>query len=147
MSQHPDDQTFLLFSGPFFRLAYPRHWEMEIIENIPAFYDPEGGGALQVVASRKPDGIYELQEEFDRWLQQQELKIPQERIVMFETEQKVACLACEFVHEERFWMVQLMTAGPALLLVIYNADEVPDRETIEILSVMIRSIRFVESLN
>lgn len=145
--EDPIDYTYRLFSGPFFRLAYPRDWEMEIIEDIPAFYDADGAGALQVVASRKESGDYEPQEELERWLVRQGVEVAEDRITVYEGQPGVLCAACEFVRDDRFWMVQVMTAGTALLVVIYNADEVPDAETVGILSLIIRSITIVEEVN
>lgn len=147
MTDDPIDFAYRLFSGPFFRLAYPRDWEMEIIEDIPAFYDAEGGGALQVVASRKEEGEFLPDEELERWLTRQGVEVSEDKIAVYEAQPGVRCAACEFVRDRRFWMVQAMASGSALLLIIYNADEVPDAPTVSILSLLIRSITFVENVN
>ena len=147
MNDDPIDIAYKLFTGPFFRLAYPRHWDTEIIEDIPAFYDPEGGGALQIVASRKESGVYLPDEELERWLVRQGVEVSTDRITLYEGQPGVSCAACEFVRDQRFWMVQVMTAGTALLIVMYNGDEVPDPETVEMLTLIIRSITIVENVN
>ncbi len=147
MTDEAPEVTYRLFSGPFFRVAYPRHWEMEIIEDIPAFYDPEGAGALQIVASRSTDAVYVPADELERWLQRQGVEVDSDRIAAYESQPGVACAACEFVRDNRYWMVQVMSPGPTLLFVIYNADEVPDPETAALVSFVIRSIQFLENAN
>ena len=40
----------------WFKLEYPRMWEMEVVDNIPAFFDPLfGKGALQVFSVKLGD--------------------------------------------------------------------------------------------
>lgn len=135
-----DPPVWRIFKGPFFRLAYPDHWESEIIENIPAFYDPHGCGALQVAASTNPESPYVLETEMVRYLGRHGMELDRERVVRFQTDAGLDCLACEFMKEGRFWLVYMMGEADKLLIVFYNADRIPDAAEVRIISRIIRSI-------
>ena len=135
-----EQSVWRLFRGAFFRLAYPDFWEMEIIENIPAFYDPDGSGALQVAATVNSDGPYDLKEEFTKYLQRHEIEFDDEKVVRFQTDAGWECLAGEFFKEERFWLVYLLGVAEKMIIVCYNSDEMPSKPLVKIISQIIRSI-------
>ncbi|MDH5654836.1 MAG: hypothetical protein OEZ34_02940 [Spirochaetia bacterium] len=128
------------FQGPFFKLKFPSHWEMEIIEDIPAFFDPMGGGALQVVSAQKNDEPVNLEDEMTQYLSQMGISFDPEKIASFKI-QAGPCLACEFIKEDRFWLLNMIGQEGKLLIVMYNSDEVPDPDTVSILMNIIQSIR------
>ena len=123
-------------------MQYPASWEAEVIEDIPAFYDPEGAGALQLVATRSTDDSCDLQAEMARYLERHGIEFQPDRIVGYKTESGLDAMVCEFLKEDRFWLVQMLTLDEKLLVVIYNADELPEPELIGILAAIIRSIKF-----
>lgn len=130
------------FRGPFFQLQYPVLWVHEIIEEIPAFYDPEGSGAVQLAAVKnQPGNTFDLESEMTRYLHRHSIEFDAERMAHYQMED-LDCMACEFVQEERFWMVTLMVKENKLLMVIYNADETPDVELAQSISGIIRSVVF-----
>ena len=65
-----NDLSYQPYRSPngWYMLAYPEHWEVEVIEEIPAFFDPDGAGALQVSAFENKLGSYNLAEELERFL-------------------------------------------------------------------------------
>jgi hypothetical protein len=126
------------FRGPYFTLEYPENWIFEIIEDIPAFYDPQGGGVLQV-ASVRSVGDANADREMDRWI----AKFDISEYVAYEKD-GVECRSVETVYEGRFWLFHLMVKGSRILFVMYNADERPDDTSARRLSAMIGSICFVE---
>lgn len=133
-----------VFRGTFFQLIYPADWMLEIIEDIPAFYDPMAGGVLQIAASRNPDGPFLLAEEMKKFLGQQDIEFQEEHVARFKTPGGQDCMACEFTRTDRFWMVYMITQGDKLLIVMYNADEFPDPDQARDISDVIASIRFTE---
>ena len=131
-----------VFQGTFFQLIYPGEWMLEIIEDIPAFYDPMGGGVLQTAASRSPDGPFLLAREMKKFLTQQEIEFDEEKVARLKTPAGQDCMACEFTRDNRFWMVYMIAEGDKLLIVMYNADEFPDSDQARNISDVIASIRF-----
>ncbi|MCB1165252.1 MAG: hypothetical protein KDK37_16675 [Leptospiraceae bacterium] len=130
------------FRGTFFELLYPRDWECEIIEDIPCFFDPEGGGAVQIAAFRHPENKnFDFDQEMQRYLEGHEIRMDKSRIAEFNLPSGLACRACEFVLENRFWLVNMIVQGSRMILVIYNADEIPDQETVQKITGMIHTIR------
>jgi hypothetical protein len=139
-----EDIQLMDFHGPFFHLKFPSHWEVEILEDIPAFFDPMGGGALQIAAFKKSDEPVNLEDEMTRYLGQLKMPYDPDKIASFELAAG-PCLACEFIREDRFWLVNMLGKDGQLLIIIYNADEVPDPDTVGILMDIIKSIRLEES--
>jgi hypothetical protein len=132
-----------LFRGTFFQLIYPAEWEMEIIEDIPAFYDPLSGGVLQCAASRNPDGPFDLPGEMRKFLERQQIAFEEDSIARFRTPGGQDCIACEYTREDRFWMVYMIALEDRLLIVMYNADEIPGPDQARSVSDVIASIRFL----
>lgn len=134
---------FKLFEGPWFQVLYPSHWESQIIENVPCFFDPEGAGALQLAAYRNPnDDPFDADVEIRRYLERQGVEYSPEKIRRFSLPSGPDCNACEFIKNDRFWMINCILRGSRMVFVIYNADEVPDEETVAGIQLMIQSIRF-----
>ena len=132
-----------MFRGSFFQLLYPAHWEEEIIEDIPAFYDPEGSGVLQVVALRnKGGGEFDLAMEMERYLKRHSIQYDKDVVARFPIPSGLNCMACEFMRENRFWLVNLVAHADKMLIVLYNADEAPDVELARMVSEVIRSVVF-----
>ncbi|MEQ8351659.1 MAG: hypothetical protein RH862_09255 [Leptospiraceae bacterium] len=130
------------FRGTFFELLYPRDWEYEIIENIPCFFDPEGGGAVQVAAFRQPEGQdFDFDAEMERYLNGHGIQMDKSRIAEFSLASGLACRACEFVLEDRFWLVNMIVQGSRMILVLYNSDDIPEQETVQKISGLIQTIR------
>ena len=134
-----EQTAYQIFKGPFFEISFPEHWVVEVIENIPAFYDPLGAGALQVVASRKETG-YDLKSEMIKYMARHGMEYSDDAAVAYQTQNGLDCLATEFVREARFWLVQIMVRGDKLLIVTYNADETPGQELASLIGGMVQSI-------
>ncbi len=130
-----------LFRGVFFQLLYPAAWESEIIEDIPAFYDPASGGVLQIAASRSETG-FDLAREMRKFLERVGIEFQADHVASFRMPGGQECLACEFTKDDRFWMVYIIVDEDRLLIVMYNSDEFPDAELARELSDVIASIRF-----
>lgn len=122
---------------------YPEYWEMEVIEGVPAFFDPEGAGAFLISAFKNVVGNYDLSEEMGRFLGQHKIQYDPTKIASFEKAEGTLVQACEFVTEGRFWLVYMLANGNKLLICSYNSDEAPDKELAEILTTMISSVRFI----
>ncbi|MBE7439353.1 MAG: hypothetical protein HS115_12915 [Spirochaetales bacterium] len=131
------------FEGVCFELEYPAHWEAEIIEDIPAFYDPAGAGAIQI-ASLARDAMPELALEMTRYLARHRIAYESEAVTAYRSVHGQPAMACEFMSQERFWLVTLMGAPSHLLIITYNSDEVPAPEEARTISAVINSVRFFE---
>ncbi|MEM7180944.1 MAG: DUF3805 domain-containing protein [Spirochaetota bacterium] len=127
----------------WYKMQYPASWEMEIIENIPAFFDLEGSGALQISAFQNQEGSYELSDEMQRYLQMHRLNFNPEQIAKFQTVDGTEVQTCEFVKEQRFWMVYMLAKEDKLILCTYNADETPDANDARTIGSIARSIQFI----
>lgn len=128
----------------WYSLIYPDTWECEVIEGIPAFYDPQNGvGALQVSAFVNRTGNYDIEEELIRFLNFHHIDYDENSIASFKNNQGSEIRACEFISEHRFWLSYLIANGAKLILCTYNSDESPDAELSEILRNIISSIQFL----
>ncbi len=130
-----------LFQGPFFQLHYPQSWECEIIENIPAFFDPEANWALQIAATHSPEGQpFHLLTEMHLYLEKNGLEFKRQQVSTYLNRHKWECAACEFIKEERFWLVHLLVHKNRMLFVIFNSDDIPDDPLARLISLLITSI-------
>ncbi|MDX1958064.1 MAG: DUF3805 domain-containing protein [Leptospiraceae bacterium] len=132
------------FNSPegWYVLAFPEYWMVEVIEGIPAFYDPEGGGALVVSAFKNVVGHFDLKLEMKRFLENHKVKYEKDKVAYFRNKQDCEIQACEFISSKRFWLVYMIGFENKLLVCTYNSDEVPDRELSGILTAIISSITF-----
>ena len=131
-----------LFEGPFFRLRLPVQWEAEIIENIPAFFDPDGQGVIQVAAVRRNSGDFDAQAELERYLSRNNIEPDTERMARFQLPSGLNAVSVEYIVDNRFWMVTAATKGPQFVLLMYNADEVPGADTAMLISEIIATVEF-----
>ena len=139
----PIDMAGKVFHGAFFDLAYPAEWELEIVENIPCLFDLEAGWVLQLAASTLKDGgNYDLNSEFTRYLEINQIEFQEDRVVRYENASGLDCLAAEFMKDNRFWLVQMIARGPRLLAALFNSDQVPDQELAGQISATVGSIQF-----
>ncbi|MCB1176877.1 MAG: DUF3805 domain-containing protein [Leptospiraceae bacterium] len=144
MGMRLDYQPYTSPEG-WYSFAYPEYWEMEVIEGIPAFYDPNGAGAFLISAFKNINGEnYDLDEEISRFLSQHEIKYEEDKVASFENSEGTKVKACEFISKERFWLVYILANGNKLIVCTYNSDESPDRELAQILTTMVSSIKFFQ---
>lgn len=138
------EAAYRIFQGVFFQAFVPAHWEEEIVENIPCFFDPEGGGALQIAATRRSSGDdFDPAEELRYYLEKNGIEYQSERVARYQTQQGMDAAACEFRQQGRFWMVQMIAEGQRMVVVIYNSDSTPDPDLARELSVIIGSLRLL----
>lgn len=131
------------FQGPFFTVRIPPGWEVEVIENIPAFFDPEGSGVVQIAAFRRPAVILDARDEMERYLNQNGVQPDRSRMTNFILPSGLDCVAVEYVLDNRFWMVNAISQHNRLLFVVYNGDEIPQQGTAMLISEMVSSIEFL----
>lgn len=128
----------------WYQMKYPAHWELEIIENIPAFYDPEGAGAVQISAFANRGSHYSLSDEMKRYLHQHSIDYHPDKIACFQTVDGTNIETCEFVRDGRFWMVYMLASEDKLILCTYNSDEAPNARDAGIIGSIARSIQFLK---
>jgi hypothetical protein len=138
-----EPERTLLFRGAGFELRYPESYETEIIEDIPAFFDPMGGGVLQVATVVTEKIPPDLEAEMKKYLTGMKIEYEPEKIAEY-NHPAGRCLACEFTKDERFWLINMIGSDKKVFIVLYNADEIPDGDTVGIVLGMIGSIRMVD---
>ncbi len=134
------------YKSPYgwYSLVYPEFWEMEVIEGIPAFFDPEGSGALLISAFQNLEGKYELNVELARFLSQHNIEYEEESIARFINNEGCEIRACEFISGKRFWLVYMLAKKDKLIVCSYNSDESPDDELTAVITTIISSIRVID---
>ncbi len=133
------------FRGTFFDLEYPDGWEMEIIENIPCFFDPDGIGALQAAAFREPEGRpFHPIEQLATYLERHQLKLDADRVAVFDLPSGLQAAACEFMKDDRFWLVNCIVKAEKMLLLLWNSDALPDADTAEAIGRTVMTVRFYD---
>ena len=126
----------------WFKLEYPRMWEMEVVDNIPAFFDPLfGKGALQVFSVKLGD-LDKLTEEIAEFpfllgetlpvkmkifLEKQSIAFNDSDLKLF-NRNNLQCVAHEYFVAERFYMACMMQKNNIFLLTLYNCIEAPSNE-------------------
>lgn len=144
-----------LFISPerWYRLEYPRIWEVEVVDNIPAFFDPFAGkGALQIfctnLAGKSDEKLLEehpflggktLKDKMQIFLHIQGAK-PSEGSLQEYKKGKTSFIPFEFKREDRFYMSVLMQHETILLLALYNSEGDPAAEEAKIIGEIIQSI-------
>ncbi|RHX83775.1 hypothetical protein EHO98_12775 [Leptospira stimsonii] len=141
MSQVPEYKLYKSPNG-WYSMVVPAHWVQMVIEGIPAFFEENGSGALQVYAFENKVGSYILKEELERYLKTHEIDFEEDKVADFENEEGSKIMACEFVKEDRFWMVYMIANKKRMILLTYNSDEVPAEYLVKELTTVISSIRF-----
>jgi hypothetical protein len=133
------------FRGTFFDLEYPDAWEVEIIENVPCFFDPDGIGALQAAAFRNPEGMpFDPIEQLGLYLERNGVTLDSDRVALFDLPSGLQAAACEFMKEDRFWLVNCIVRGDKMLLILWNSDVVPDADTAAAIGRTVMTIRFYD---
>jgi hypothetical protein len=141
-----DKLEYQVYRSPngWYMLVYPENWAFEVIEQIPAFYDPEeGSGALQISAFENKEGEFDLGEELQRFLNFHKIDYDEERVACFENSEGSKIEACEFISDDRFWLVYMISNRHKLIVATYNSDEKPNKPLSQILTNIISSIRFL----
>lgn len=141
MSMELEFQSYMSPQG-WYSLLYPEYWEMEVIEGVPTFYDPQGAGAVVVSAFENRMGSYNPRVEMVNFLSHHKIKYKEDSITSYKNKQGSIIQTCEFISKDRFWFVHMMSFKDKLLILTYNADEIPDRELAAILSGIVNSIHF-----
>ncbi|EMG12518.1 hypothetical protein LEP1GSC151_0383 [Leptospira interrogans serovar Grippotyphosa str. LT2186] len=141
MSKTPEYKLYKSPNG-WYSMVIPVHWVHMVIEGIPAFFEENGSGALQVYAFENKSGSYNLREELERYLKTHEINFEEDKITVFDNEEGSKIMACEFTKEDRFWMVYMIANRKRMILLTYNSDETPHNYLVNELTTVISSIRF-----
>ncbi|TGJ98861.1 hypothetical protein EHQ53_11310 [Leptospira langatensis] len=135
---------YRLYRSPsgWYTMVIPGHWQNIVIEGIPAFFEENGAGAMQVYAFENKDGVFDPEKELERYLATHKIEYESDKAVVFNNSEGAKILACEFLKEDgRHWMVYLVSAKKRMVLVTYNGDEDPTDELAEQLTTIVSSIR------
>ena len=132
------------FKGTFFSIHYPESWQLEIIENIPSLYRPDGPGALLIVAFRYEAETVDTKRELIRYLISRNIKASENRITTYELKPDLWASAIEFIHEERFWFANLVGKDHKYILYLWNSDEIPTKDIALEMSEIIKSTKYLE---
>jgi len=155
-------QPFVSKEG-WYTLEYPRMWEVEIIEDIPAFFDSiSGAGALQVFAVQMGLGLSDvtethpfmkgetLTEKMKLFLENHSISISNDDLAMTaitekgdndDRERTTYLVAKEYRVEDRFYMVCMLQKKNRFLLCLYNCAGSPSDEEAAIVGKIIQSIK------
>lgn len=143
-----------------YSLEYPRVWDTEEYEHIPAFFDPlSGHGALQVFAADlseiknnepvKKDLLIEnypylagdkLIDKMRIFLHMQDTGIDVSNLKMY-TDNGINFIPFEYEIQGRFYMSVMMEKNNIVLLAMYNSTSYPEKKDAEIISNIIKSIK------
>lgn len=141
-----------------FSLHYPRTWDMEVYDEIPAFFDPmSGNGALQVFAIDvlKLENDHENLEEVYKaypylsgtkitdkmliFLHMQGVRVDSKDLSVY-TDKGTDFIPFEYTVQGRFYMSVMMEKENILLLAIYNSANQPDNAEAAAIGEIIKSI-------
>lgn len=138
-----------------YSLEYPRTWDMETYENIPAFFDPiSGKGAMQIISMDLQDGeeLKAMEESFpylkgetilDKmilFLYLQNIECSPEELKVYNQEE-TDFIPHEYYVNEHFYMAVMMQKLNTFLLILYNSKTQPDEEEALVISNIIKTIQ------
>jgi len=149
-----------LFTSPreWYTIRYPRMWDMEIIDNIPSFFDPVSGtGALQIFSAQIGKNLPQedilrnypflagktLSDKMLLFLAEQHTNIDDKNIKEFLLNDQIAT-AYEFFSHGRFYMVSMIQKKDIFLLLLYNCANVPSDEEAAVITEMIKSVNIID---
>lgn len=144
----------------WYSLEYPRMWEVEVIEHIPAFFDPiNGRGSVQIFAVQmgSPADSIEvinaypflrgasLIEKMELFLQAQECDYNPDRLQssthpMSAKDNPTKVVASEYRIENRFYMAAMFQNQNLFLLALYNCEGLPEESEAKAVGELLRSI-------
>ncbi len=136
---------FKQFRSPqgWYSLLYPADWEHIVVEEIPAFFDPEAGGALQFYAFESKVEKFDVNFELANYLKIHEIDFEEDKVAEFENNEGTSIRACEFDKDGRNWLVYVLANERQMLLATYNTDDPIDDSMFQKLSDTISSVRFL----
>ncbi|MDH4200013.1 MAG: hypothetical protein OEV66_06490 [Spirochaetia bacterium] len=144
-----------------FSLEYPRMWDTENFENIPAFFDPLAGkGALQILAVNNTDvrnfemllkhypylAGTKLSDKMVLFLHFQDVPCQPDQLKMF-SRNEIRYIPFEYSHEGRFYMAVMMEKSGVLLVAVYNSASIPDEQESLIIGNIVNSIEIYGEKN
>ncbi|TGM51556.1 hypothetical protein [Leptospira vanthielii] len=127
----------------WYSFLFPANWEQMVVEEIPAFFHPNGGGALQVYAFESKLEDFDVDLELENYLKIHEIDYDAENVAVFENNEGTSIRACEFQKEDRVWMVYMVANQMRMILVTYNSDEEVGDELFQQLTNIISSVRIL----
>lgn len=150
-------QPFTSSQG-WYTLMYPATWEVEIIENIPSFYDglfPKGG-VLQVFALSMGDNVNsdsykeiikkapyldgkDVGEKMEFFLDSQDVSSYKDSIKILKKD-NYPIAVCEYTKDRTFYFASMIEKSNKFILILFNAPYVPDAEEAAILGDIINSL-------
>ncbi|MCB1199993.1 MAG: hypothetical protein KDK41_05065 [Leptospiraceae bacterium] len=150
-------QEYFSPSG-WYRLEYPRTWEMEVIEGIPAFYEGifQRGGAIQIFSVKlgNPDQETEivanspflmgvdLPEKMKLFLDAQEAPYSEDDLRVFLKADSEA-MAVEYRLNDRFYLAYMMQKENIFLLALYNCAGNPETEEAQAIAQIVQSLEII----
>ncbi len=139
-----------------YQMSFPRHWDFEIHEGIPAFFDPllPNPGVLQIFAAdlSKVDMQSEayrsspfldgdtLREKMLLFLGSQ-ISYNDEDVMQEAIVNGASFIAHEYYSEGRFFLAAMQQRNNSFVLALYNREGVPEREEIAELSATLKSLQ------
>lgn len=128
----------------WYSLLYPAHWESLVVEQIPAFFEPNGSGALQFYAFESKAESYDAVLELTNYLKIHDLDYDEDKVAEFRNNQGSLILASEFYKDSRVWIVYLIANEKKMILVTYNSDEEISDQLFLDLRNIISSIKIIQ---
>lgn len=152
------DPSLQAFQSPshWFSLRYPRMWEVEVIEDIPTFYDPLfGQGAMQIFSAQLGSlhlvdeeilqdfpflRMESISKKMEAFLNQQEAPFHDEDI-RYSHLHNTDVVAVEYRLEDRFYMASMFQKESIFVLALYNCQGEPPQEEAENVGKILQSLR------
>jgi hypothetical protein len=119
-----DQKKYKRFQSPqnWFFFEYPDHWEMLVVEGIPAFFDPNDTGVLQIYSLEHQVDLADSELELKNYLGIQNVEFNEDLVARFENAQGTKIVSCEFKIEDRHWAVYSIANKRRLILATFNSD-------------------------
>ncbi len=143
-------------SNRWYSLEYPRMWEMQIVENIPCFFNPiHGSGSLQLFSAnlsqiktldtKQLDKFNFLKganliQKMNLFLNTRQVIVKEQDLKIYVNDNNTQFVAHEFKQEDHFFTACMFQKKHIFLLGIYNCLGVPPIEESDIIGAILKSI-------
>ena len=139
-----EKSNYKTYTSPekFYSISIPIKWEQVIVEGVPAFFEKDGNGVLQIYALKNLKSSYSLDQEMKNYLYHQHSIKSYEKVVSFIHEKKGQIRFIEFDKEDRFWLVYMLSKKDKMILITYNGQEKPESSFLQEIHLSVSSIEF-----
>jgi hypothetical protein len=135
-----------IFTSPQnrFTFSYPGDWESLVVEEIPAFFHPQGTGVLQIYSFENKISDVDPMKELENYIAIHEIDFNEDLVAKFKNSEGNLIYSCEFKKDDRHWCAYSIANGKKMVIATFNSDIDISDLMFRTLATIISSLRFLD---